>query len=108
MNELHASLMILIVSGGEDAEEETAGGGGDEEQTLQTEEETAGAAAADSSDLPADTDQGETTEPHTFSDLPEDDKLFQCFLYALRKKIKLTQLPMLTSGFYRDCLQVCV
>ena len=98
--------MILIVSGGEDAEEETAGGGGDAEQTLLAEEETAGAAAA--SDLPADTDQGETTEPPTFSDLPEDDKLFQCFLYALRKKIKQTQLPMLTSGFYRDCLQVCV
>ena len=98
--------MILIVSGAEDAEEETAGGGGDAEQTLLAEEETAGAAAA--SDLPADTDQGETTEPPTFSDLPEDDKLFQCFLYALRKKIKQTQLPMLTSGFYRDCLQVCV
>ena len=97
--------MILIVSGGEDVDGD-AGGGGDTQQTLQAEEETAGAAAA--SDLPADTDQGETTEPPTFSDLPEDDKLFQCFLYALRKKIKQTQLPMLTSGFYRDCLQVCV
>ena len=99
--------MILIVSGGEDIDGD-AGGGGDAEQTLQTEEETAGAAAAATSDLPVDTDQGETTEPPTFSDLSEDDKLFQCFLYALRKKIKQTQLPMLTSGFYRDCLQVCV
>ena len=98
--------MILIVSGGEDVVGD-AGGRGDEEQTLQAEEETAGGAAA-ASDMPADTDQGETTEPPTISDLPEDDKLFQCFLYALRKKIKQTQLPMLTSGFYRDCLQVCV
>ena len=97
--------MILIVSGG-DGIDGDAGGVVDAEQTLQT-EEAAGAAAA-GSDPPADTDQGETTEPPTFSDLPEDDKLFQCFLYALRKKIKQTQLPMLTSGFYRDCLQVCV
>lgn len=64
----------------------------------------AGGAAAAAAAEPEEDD----SEESAFSRLSEDDKLLQCFLYALKKKIKVTQLPMLTSGFYRDCVQVCV
>ena len=42
-----------------------------------------------------------------FNQLTEDDKLYKCFLYSLKKKIKPAQLPMLTSAFFRDCIQAC-
>lgn len=49
----------------------------------------------------------ELPEEQSFNDLPEDDKLKQCFLYAMKKKLKKTQLPLLTSEFYRDCVVSC-
>lgn len=61
----------------------------------------------ESADTEDSTDVVSDDKP-TFNSLLEDEKLYQCFLYALKKKVKKTQLPMLTSGFYRDCLQICV
>lgn len=40
-------------------------------------------------------------------ELTEDEKLYGSFLYAMKKKIKAIQLPMLTSAFFRDCIQIC-
>lgn len=42
-----------------------------------------------------------------FEDFTEDEKLYYCFLYSMKKKINSAQLPMLTSAFFRDCIQVC-
>ena len=42
-----------------------------------------------------------------FDDWTEDEKLKKCFLYAMKRKIKSPQLPMLTSAFFRDCVIAC-
>lgn len=39
--------------------------------------------------------------------MDEDERLYKCFLYALRHKIQRSQLPVLVTQFYNNYVKAC-
>ncbi|XP_067945356.1 eukaryotic translation initiation factor 2D-like [Watersipora subatra] len=58
-------------------------------------------------EMPSEEPARATDVAGDFERLDENAKLYKCFLFALKKKVKVPQLPMLTSAFFRDCIQAC-
>lgn len=57
-----------------------------------------------------DADAADDSSPNVQSVLnamDDDERLYKCFLFALKQKVKRIELPILIENFYRNYVQAC-